>query len=192
MTKDEFLKFISGEGKAVYDEVISEQGLSILNRETVEKFLTGTNDGIAISHSIGDKRVNSYKSNGEFARDFDEEYKKRNPGLTEEQKKILDMETKIKTFERNEKISANKKELTTLRDEYGLPEDYFELMVGEDLEGSKNNIINAGSKYKSNFDAALEKALKDKLAGAGKPAGGGTVDINPGLAAFNEALGISK
>ncbi len=181
MTKEEFLKFINGEGKDIFNDVVSELGMSKLDNSTVEHYLKNTDTGKSLLFSLNDteynRRFKKYKEEGGFAKDFEAEYQKKNPQLTEEQKRIRDMEVELSNYKKMEIKRNNMKELSSLKEQYGLPDEVFEMSVNDNLETSKNLLENIGKKYQEHFNTSLEKAINEKLGGSAKPLGDkGNVD----------------
>ena len=173
MTKEEFLAFINGEGKDTFNEVISELGMTKLDKTNVEKYLSGTDEGKSLLFSLNDKeytrRFKKYKEEGGFAKDFEEEYQKRNPQMTEEQKRIRKMEVELENYKKMEVKRNNMRELSKMNEEYGLPEEVFELLVTDNLETSKSSLENIGKKYKTHFNSTVEKMVNEKLGNTNKP-----------------------
>jgi Skp family chaperone for outer membrane proteins len=172
MTKEELKKLIEGEGKTAFDEIIKESGLSKLDKATVENYLKTDNDGKSLLFSIQDNRLNKYRKEGEFLKDFETEFQKRNPTMTEEQKKLRDMEVELENLKREKTRSLNSKQLKDINKEFGLPDDVFEMLVGEDLESSKTKITEIGGKFKKHFEDTLQAKITEKLGDSPKPLGG--------------------
>lgn len=175
MTKEELLAFINGEGKDTFNEVISELGMSKLDKTNVEKFLSSTDEGKSLLFSLNDKeytrRHKKYMEEGGFAKDFEAEYQKRNPQMTEEQKKMRNLEIELENYKKMEVKRNNMKELSKMNEQYGLPEEVFELIVSDNLESSKTSLETIGTKYKSHLDSTVEKLVNEKLGGSPKPLG---------------------
>lgn len=176
MTKEEFKKLIEGEGKTAFDEIIKEQGLSKLDKETVKNYLNTDNEGKSLLFSLNDteynRRFKKYKEEGQFSKDWEEEYQKKNPTMTEEQKKLRTLEAELENFKKKELRMTNSKQLKELNKEFGLPEEVFEMLVGEDLETSKTKISEIGGKFKKHFEDTLQAKITEKLGESPKPLGG--------------------
>lgn len=196
MTKEELLAFINSEGKEVFNQVVSELGMAKMDNTTVKNYLETTAEGKSLLFSLNDteynRRFKKYKEEGGFAKDFEAEYQKKNPQLTEEQKKIRDMEVELSNYKKLEVKRNNMKELSKLNEQFGLPDEVFELLVNEDLETSKNSIENIGKKYQEHFNSSVEKAVTEKLGDTKKPLGGDNSGKSPELISFERALGIKE
>ncbi|MGL5050902.1 MAG: hypothetical protein ACRC6A_09215 [Fusobacteriaceae bacterium] len=172
MTKSEMLEFIKNEGAEVFNEVTAELGLKQINKETVENYFK-TDEGKSILFSKYDlehsRRFKKYKEDGGFAKDFDTEYQKRNPQMTEEAKKLMELETKVKDYERKEVVSNNFKELSSMNENYKLPKNVFKMLVGEDLELSRKQIEEVGSEFLSHTNSLIETRVTEKLGSSQKP-----------------------
>lgn len=172
MTKEELLGFINGEGKELFTEITSEMGLKRVDKTAVEEYFK-SDEGKSHLFSKYDveysRRFKKYKEEGGFAKDFDSEYQKRNPQMSEEQKALMEMQTKIAEYERKEKIGNNFKELSSLNENYKLPNSIFEMLVGEDLELSKTQIEKIGAEFSQHVTSQIEKGITEKLGNGPKP-----------------------
>lgn len=187
MTKEEFLEFAkSEEGK----EILTKTNYSLMCKENVNNFLTTNEEGKSLLFSLQDKEYE--RRHKKFEEEklpelLEKMYQEKHPDMTEEQKKIREMQQKIETFEKKELKLKNLKELSTLNKDFNLPQEIFEMLVGEDLEKSKSNIVEIGNRYKSEYEARLNKAIDEKLSNGYKPgADGGNSDT--GVDNFEKAL----
>lgn len=176
MTKEELLGFINGDGKETFNEITAELGLSKIDKTAVENFFK-TDEGKSLLFSKYDtehaRRMKKYKEEGGFAKDFDAEMQKRNPQMTEEQKKLMEMETKLKEYERKERVQTNYKNLSSMNEDFRLPKKIFEMLVGEDENLSKSLIEEIGNEFKQHTTSLIESELTKKLGESGKPLPGG-------------------
>lgn len=172
MTKEELLGFINGEGKELFTEITSEMGLKKVDKTAVEEYFK-SDEGKSHLFSKYDveysRRFKKYKEEGGFAKDFDSEYQKRNPQMSEEQKALMEMQTKIAEYERKEKIGNNFKELSSMNDNYKLPKKVFEMLVGEDLDLSRKQIEEIGAEFLSHTTSLIESSITEKLGNSPKP-----------------------
>lgn len=172
MTKEELLGFINGEGKELFTEITSEMGLKKVDKTAVEEYFK-SDEGKSHLFSKYDveysRRFKKYKEEGGFAKDFDSEYQKRNPQMSEEQKALMEMQTKIAEYERKEKIGNNFKELSSMNDNYKLPKKVFEMLVGEDLDLSRKQIEEIGTEFLSHTTSLIESSITEKLGNSPKP-----------------------
>ena len=175
MTKEELKALLEGEENQNFTSIISEMGLTKLDNNTVENYLKGTDTGKSLLFSLNDKeyerRHKKYMEEGGFAKDFEKEYQKKNPQLTEEQKKIRDLEVEVNNYKKAQLKADNIKQLGETANKFGLPSDLVEYIVSEDLEQSKTLLETIGANYSTHFASELEKAVNEKLGKSNKPLG---------------------
>ncbi|MGL4248750.1 MAG: capsid assembly scaffolding protein Gp46 family protein [Lactococcus garvieae] len=174
MNKEQFLAFIAGEGAELFNEIATERGLVSINDDTVKAYLNSDN-GKQITEDIGNKayakRFKQYKET-EFMKDFNAEYLKKHPELSESDKKLMEIERELADYKKKEVVANNSKQLKEIATNFGLSDEVFSLIVGEDLELSKAKLEEIGAKYKSHFDTTLETKITERLGETPKPRGG--------------------
>lgn len=188
MTKEEFLKFASSaEGK----NILKETGHTVLNKEVVNNYLTSNEEGKSLLFSLNDKeyerRFKKFE-NEKLPEMLEKKYQEKHPDMTEEQKKLRAMEQELEGFKREKIKATNFKQLSELNKDYNLPNEFFEMLVGEDLEKSKAKITEIGTKYKADYEAKLAKDIDEKLANGYKPGAGGGSAVDTELSGFEKAL----
>jgi len=188
MTKEEFLKFASSaEGK----NILKETGHTVLNKEVVNNYLTSNEEGKSLLFSLNDKeyerRFKKFE-NEKLPELLEKKYQEKHPGMTEEQKKLRAMEQELEGFKKEKIKATNFKQLSELNKDYNLPNEFFEMLVGEDLEKSKAKITEIGTKYKADYEARLAKDIDEKLANGYKPGAGGGSAADTELSGFEKAL----
>lgn len=190
MDKEQFLQFIeSEEGKTL----VSESGLTKLTNESVENYLTNTDEGKKILFSQNDKAYNKrfekFKSEGGLAKLVEEEYQKRHPDLTEDQKKLRATELELETLKRNAQKQLNIKELKELNSQYGLSDDILELVITDNAEESKKALETIGGRFKAHMDSIIQAKVDEALKATPKPLGGKAPE---GKITYKQYLGMSE
>lgn len=192
MTKEELKALLEGEEKQNFTDLLTEMGLTKLDNSSVENYLKNTDTGKSLLFSINDKeyerRHKKYMEEGGFAKDFEKEYQKKNPQLTEEQKKIRDLEVELNNYKKAQLKANNIKQLGETANKFGLPSALIEHIVGEDLEASKTLLETIGSDYSTHFTSALEKAVNERLGATPKPSGDTTKNPDKELDTFDKIL----
>ena len=176
MTREEFMQFVEGEGKVFFEEVAKSKNLSVLDKQAISNFLDNTDDGKSLKFSIGDKRLESFKKNGEFKKEYDAEFKRNNPGVSDSDKRIQALEEENANFKKNSERMANIGKIKGMN-EYGLPDNILELLVNEDFDGSVEKFKTIGTSYKDHFDKSLGEQVEKKLGATPPPAAGGTANL---------------
>lgn len=189
MNKEEFLSFIAtDEGKAI----MGETGFTTLNKEVVESYLTGTDDGKAILFSQNDKawnrRFEKFKNEGQLDKLVEEAYQKKHPNLTPEQIELREAKLELETLKRNATKVENIKALKAENEQYGLTEDILDLIINDDFESSKEQLNKIGSNFKKSIDKIIEDRVAEALKGTRKPIGG---EPTKAVITYNEYLAMS-
>lgn len=173
MNKEEFLAFIAGEGADMFNEVTAERGLATFNDETVNAYLN-TDSGKSITEKIGNRiyaeKFKQYKET-DFMKDFNAEYQKRHPEMTEADKKLMELERELTDYKRKEVINTNTLKLKETGSKFGLFDEVYSLVVGEDFEASKTLLEKIGTKYQSHFKDAVDAEVTKRLGETPKPKG---------------------
>lgn len=170
MTKEQLMEILNSDlGK----ETVKELGLTTLNKEVVNDYLANNNDGKSIYFSITDKAkakgVEEYKT-----KYFENEVQKRlnelNPTLTEEQKKIKELELELQKRDREILLGNVKKELGKYNSEvYNLPQEIMDIIGFEDIEKGKATIDTVGKKFKAIIDERVLAEVNNRLKNDPKP-----------------------
>lgn len=190
MNKEEFLEFIKSEEGLT---AVSEAGFTSLNKEVVEGWLTGTDEGKSVLFSHTDKEYNrrfdKFKKEGQLDKLVEEAYQKKHPNLTPEQIELREAKLELETMKRNALKVENIKSLREENEKYGLSEDILDLIINDDLELSKTQLNKIGSNFKKTMDKIIEDRVAEALKGTKKPLG--SPDIKTKIS-YSEYMAMSS
>lgn len=138
-------------------------GLSAVSEDKVKGYLE-TDEGKRVIQPTLDKyhakSLESWKTNN-LDKLVDDEVKKRNPDMTEEQKRIAALEEKLEQKDKE----AQREKLTNFAmkqaTEKGLPSDLVGFFLAQDEEGTKANLAKFEETYGKSVQDAVEKKFKD-------------------------------
>lgn len=171
MNKDEVMEYLKGEeGQGL----ISELGYKQLNRDVVDEYLKGTDEGKSLLFSITDKAKEKAVSNWKekyLKSEVQKELDRLNPQLTDEQKRIKELEAEISKRDYEAKINSVVKSVKEYNKSkgYELPEKVIELLCGDDEEKAKMLLDEIGAEYNTNLNNRITKEVDTRLSKDPKP-----------------------
>lgn len=173
MDKKQLLEWLKT-NKASEDLIKFVEKLDEVNLNTVKTFLETNEDGKKYLKSHTDssntKAIDTFKEKT-MPGLFEEEFKKRNPGETEEQKRIRLLEDDNKKFQDEVKRERLLNKAIAYATEKGYPTKHLGRFLGEDEEKTIANVEEFGANYLESIQKAVEEKFK---AGGREGTPGGT------------------
>ena len=128
------------------------------NEEVKHWFNDKTNSAIS-------KGINTYKS--KFMKDelpliLDTELKKRNPEITEEQKRIKELELKFQSAENTSKKAQLTSQLIRHAQEKNIPQFLVDVSIGDTLEDSMEKLNTYHKTFNEKLSAEVEKRIETR------------------------------
>ncbi len=139
----------------------------ILNSETVERYITETEDGKRLLQPKLDQYFNKGLKTWQektLPNMLEEEIKKRYPDETPENQKLREMEIKLQELENSRNYEAIKNKAITMANEKQLPLALAEFVITNDADKTADGI----EKLSAAFKVAVEAAVKDKFKESGR------------------------
>jgi len=142
------------------------QGLKQLSVEEMQQLFSENQDYKKWLDSEKDKHfskgLETWKKNN-LQKLIDEEISKRYPAETPEQRKVRELEEKIKQMEQEKTKEALKNKALTVLSEKKLPSSIVDFMIGDSEESTLSNL----AKFEEVFNTHIQNAIEEKLKSSG-------------------------
>jgi enoyl reductase-like protein len=138
----------------------------LVTPQRVKEFLD-TEDGKKLLQPILDKYhakgLDTWKANN-LEKIVEEEYQKRNPAETEEQKRLRKLEAELEREKKERVRETLKNKALSIATEKGLPIDLIDHFVGQD----ENATLESLTKLEKSWQSHTEKVVQDKFKADGR------------------------
>jgi len=156
------------------EEITSLQNIKLLDQDNVKDYLEKDETGKRYLQSLTDSAVT--KGIATFKEKtlpglIDEEVKKKNPELTEDQKKIQQLATDLETMKSEAKKANLKSFAITLVTEKKIPLKLVDFLIGSDEDSTKANVELFATEFTNSLSSAVQEQFKNH---GRKPEGGGS------------------
>jgi len=165
----EFVDVKEGQDEALVEFIQGELITPANVRKFLEKAITlspTTEERQAVQPILDkyhSKSLDTWKSNN-LESIIEEEVVKRNPGETDEQKRIRALEQKLQAAEEKERRVRLESHAQSLASQQGLPSDLVGFFVGGDEVSTEGNI----EKFKSTLDDYVQATIKSRFRDSGR------------------------
>lgn len=138
--------------------------LSTPTVDGVKGFLESNEEGQKLLQSLSDARVTqgieSFKSNN-LEKLIDEEMRKRNPELSDEQIELQQIKQKLEQIEYEKQYEVLKNKALTIATEKKIPTNMVDYLIGEDEEATEANLTTFEQTMKDYVDSQVKARIND-------------------------------